>query len=177
MQLQLLPLNMAPNEPQTTTPARLTEHELTAWRGMLEAHAHVTHQLDAQMHAAHGLSLSAYEVLMFLSDGPGHRMRMSDIAQQVLLSRSGCTRLVDRLVKLGYVTRCADASDGRGLYAELTEAGLLKARAARRTHLEGVRRFFLDHITATDQIALSDIWTRFGQAVRTGLGRRELGDR
>jgi DNA-binding MarR family transcriptional regulator len=128
---------------------------------MLEAHARVTQQLDAQMHAEHGLSVSAYEVLMFLADAPGHRMRMSDIAQQVLLSRSGCTRLVDRLAQLGYVTRCAATTDGRGLYAELTGTGLVKTTAARATHREGVRRFFLDHLTTTDQIALGDTWARF----------------
>ncbi len=128
---------------------------------MLEVHARVTQQLDAQMHTEHGLSVSAYEVLMFLADAPEHRMRMSDIAQRVLLSRSGCTRLVDRLVELGYVTRCAATTDGRGLYAELTDAGLEKTTAARATHREGVRRFFLNHLTTTDQIALGDIWTRF----------------
>ena len=139
----------------------LTDHELAAWRGMLEAHARVTQQLDAQMHAEHGLSVSAYEVLMFLADAPEHRMRMSDIADNALLSRSGCTRLVDRLVDQGYVTRCAASSDGRGLYAQLTDAGLEKITAARATHHEGIRQFFLDHLTATDQIALGDIWSRF----------------
>ncbi len=142
----------------------LTEPELAAWRGLLQVHARVTQQLDAQMHAEHGLSVSAYEVLMFLSDAPQHRMRMSDIADRVLLSRSGCTRLVDRLVELGYVVRQADCSDGRGLYAELTAAGVAKARAARATHLAGVRHYFLDRLTATDQVALGDIWTRFADA-------------
>jgi DNA-binding MarR family transcriptional regulator len=139
----------------------LTDSELAAWRGMLEAHARVTQQLDAEMHAEHGLSVSAYEVLMFLADAPDHRLRMSDIAEHVLLSRSGCTRLVDRLVDQGYVTRCAASGDGRGLYAQLTDAGLEKIGAARVTHREGIRRYFLDHLTATDLIALGDIWTRF----------------
>lgn len=139
----------------------LDPHELAAWRGMLEANARVTQQLDAQMHAEHGLSVSAYEVLMFLADAPENRMRMSEIADQVLLSRSGCTRLVDRLVRLGFVTRSADASDGRGLWAQLTPAGVEQALDARATHLEGVRRFFLEHLTPTDQIALGDIWARF----------------
>jgi DNA-binding MarR family transcriptional regulator len=141
--------------------APFTAQELAAWRGLLVVHAHVTQQLDAQMHAEHGMSVSAYEVLMFLADAPEHRMRMSDIAQSVLLSRSGCTRLVDRLVELGYVTRCASSTDGRGLYAQLTAEGLEKAHAARATHREGVREFFLSRVTATDQIALGDIWTRF----------------
>jgi DNA-binding MarR family transcriptional regulator len=147
-----------------TTTAPLAEHELAAWRGLLQVHARVTQLLDAQMHAEHGLSVSAYEVLMFLADAPEHRLRMSDIADRVLLSRSGCTRLVDRLVELGYVTRCTESTDGRGLNAQLTEAGLAKARAARTTHLAGVRRFFLDRLTATDQIALGDIWARLGSA-------------
>jgi DNA-binding MarR family transcriptional regulator len=144
-----------------TSTAPLAPHELAAWRGVLEVHARATQQLDAQMRCEHGLSLSAYEVLMFLADAPEHRMRMSEIARRVLLSRSGCTRLVDRLVEQGYVTRCAATCDRRGLYAELTDAGLEKITAARVTHWEGIRRFFLDHLTATDLIALGDIWTRF----------------
>jgi DNA-binding MarR family transcriptional regulator len=144
-----------------TASGPLSAHELSAWRGLLEVHARVTQELDTQMQAAHGMSVSAYEVLMFLADAPQHRMRMSDIADRVLLSRSGCTRLVDRLVRQGYVSRCAADSDGRGLFAALTPAGLEKVRAARRTHRAGVRRFFLDHLTLTDQIALGDIWSRF----------------
>ena len=116
------------------------------------------------MRAEQGLSASAYEVLMFLDDAPEHRLRMSEIADRVLLSRSGCTRLVDRLVRQGYVGRCAADCDGRGLYAQLTSAGLEKIAGARATHREGIRRFFLDHLTATDQIALGDIWSRFHRA-------------
>jgi DNA-binding MarR family transcriptional regulator len=146
---------------ETLASGPFSSHELNAWRGMLEVHARVTQELDAQMQAAHGLSVSAYEVLMFLADAPEHRMRMSEIADRVLLSRSGCTRLVDRLVRQGYVSRCVADSDGRGLFAALTPAGLDKVRAARPTHRAGVRRFFLEHLTATDQIALGDIWSRF----------------
>ncbi|MEO6857723.1 MAG: MarR family transcriptional regulator [Solirubrobacteraceae bacterium] len=138
-----------------------TEHELAAWRGFLQVHAGVTQALDAQMRAEHGLSVSAYEVLMFLDDAQDHRLRMSEIAGRVLLSRSGLTRMVDRLVRLGYVTRCAAESDGRGLFAELTEAGLEMVQVARLTHRGGVRRFFFDRLNTTDQLALGDIWTRF----------------
>ncbi len=149
-----------------TTPATtsLNAHELAAWRGLLEVHARTTQELDAQMHAEHGLSLSAYEVLMFLDDAPEHRLRMSEIAERVLLSRSGCTRLVDRLAEQGYVTRCAASTDGRGLNAQLTDAGLAKVAAARATHRDGIREFFLLHLTATDQIALGDIWARLQRA-------------
>jgi DNA-binding MarR family transcriptional regulator len=130
---------------------------------MLEVHAEVTRALDTEMRATHGLSVSGYEVLMFLADAPGQRMRMSEIAERVLLTRSGCTRLVDRLVGLGYVTRSAAASDGRGLFAELTGTGVEKIAVARATHLDGVRRAFLARLTTTDLIALGDIWSRFGE--------------
>jgi DNA-binding MarR family transcriptional regulator len=137
---------------------------------MLEVHARVTQQLDAQMQAEHGLSLSAYEVLMFLADAPEHRLRMSEIAKAVLLSRSGCTRLVDRLVDQGYLTRHAATTDGRGLYAQLTGTGLNKVNAARSTHHQGIRRFFLEHLTTTDQIALADIWTRLKAHITPAAG-------
>lgn len=139
---------------------RLSPTELSAWRGMLEAHARVTRALDTQMRAEHGLPVSSYEVLMFLADAPGRRLRMSEIADRVLLSRSGLTRLVDRLEQLGLVSRCGVETDGRGAYAQLTDAGLEHFRAAQRTHLDGVREYFLDHLTADDQVALAGIWER-----------------
>jgi len=138
----------------------LTSQELSAWRGFLKTHARVTRALDAEMRAEHGLPVSSYEVLMFLADAPGQRLRMAEIADRVLLSRSGLTRLVDRLEALGYVTRCAVEDDGRGAYAELTEAGRAKLRAARQTHLDGVRRFFLAQLSAEQQDALGEAWAR-----------------
>ena len=147
-------------QPSTHAPTQLDPQELRAWRGMLQVHAAVTRALDAQMHAEHGLSVSAYEVLMFLADAEDRRLRMADIADRVLLSRSGLTRLVDRLVALGYVVRNACADDGRGSYAELTPAGLAKLDAARRTHLAGVREYFLERLSDEDQRALGAAWDR-----------------
>ena len=100
---------------------------------------------------------------MFLADAPEHRMRMSEIAERVLLSRSGCTRLVDRLVDQGYVTRCAASTDGRGLYAQLTERPGEDHRRPRHPP-RGHPRFFLDHLTATDQIALGELGAVLQQA-------------
>jgi DNA-binding MarR family transcriptional regulator len=146
--------------PDTDKAAPFDAAELAAWRGMLQVNAQVTAALDAQMRGEHGLSVSSYEVLMFLADAPDRRLRMSQIADGVLLSRSGLTRLVDRLVELGYVTRCAAEADGRGSYAELTDAGLDKFRVAQRTHREGVRSFFLGRLSTTDIVVLGDICTR-----------------
>jgi len=106
-------------------------------------------------------------VLYELVRAPGNRLRMAELADRLLFTRSGVTRLVDRLVELGYVTRCASSTDGRGLYAQLTAEGLEKAQAARATHRAGVREFFLSRVTATDQIALGDIWTRFHVRARS----------
>jgi DNA-binding MarR family transcriptional regulator len=147
--------------PRSNTAGPLTAVELAAWRGMLRVNAQVMQQLDAQMRHEHGLSVSSYEVLMFLAEAPGHRLRMSQIAAGVLLSRSGLTRLVDRLVEQGYVARCAAEGDGRGSFAELTEAGLVTFQAAQLAHREGVRTFFLNRLSVTDTVVLGDIWTRF----------------
>lgn len=147
--------------PTSASGAPLTPRELAAWRGMLRAHAQVTRALDLQMREEHDLTVSSYEVLLFLGDAPDRRLRMADIASRVLLSRSGLTRLCDKLVDLGYVTRSAAEGDGRGLYAELTDAGAAKLAAAQQTHRAGVRAFFLDQLSADDQDALGDIWERF----------------
>src|SRR5919199_1762785 len=100
----------------------LDDRELRAWRGMLRIHAMLTKALDAELEAAHGLPLSSYEVLLHLGDAEGQRMRMSDLAATVILSRSGLTRLVDRLEREGLIARESCASDARGSFATLTAA-------------------------------------------------------
>jgi DNA-binding MarR family transcriptional regulator len=137
-----------------------TEHELAAWRGMLQVHARVTRQLDAQMRAEHGLSVSAYEVLMFLADAPDHRLRMSEIADRVLLSRSGLTRLVERLEREGLLERADCPSDARGSLAVLTDEGMSRLAQARKTHLRGVRERFHDHFSDDELEQLGEYWRR-----------------
>ena len=143
-----------------STADSFTQRELAAWRGLLEIHAHVLRQLDLQMRAAHGLTLAQSEVLIFLDDAPDQRMRMAELAKEALLSRSGGTRLVERLETLGYVTRRATADDRRGLFAELTDGGRHVVMAVRATYREGVRATFLDRLRTADQVALSVISTR-----------------
>ena len=96
-----------------------------------------------ELREACDLSLHEYEVLLLLSEAPGQRMRMSDVASAVLLSQSGLTRLVDRLAQAGAVERTRCLEDRRGLNAELTEAGRARLERARPTHLHGVRARFL----------------------------------
>jgi DNA-binding MarR family transcriptional regulator len=139
---------------------RLGPDELRAWRGLLRVHAALTTALDTDLRREHGISVPAYEVLMFVGDADGGKLRMADVADRVLLSRSGLTRLVDRLVQDGLVERRACDDDGRGSFALLTPAGRAKLDAARRTHLEGVRRLFLDRFTPAEQRGLGDLWDR-----------------
>src|SRR6266436_1240643 len=118
--------------------------ELEAWVGLLQTHRRLVHELDSELEQAHGLTLAEYEVLLHLAQAPDQRLRMSELAQAVLLTRSGLTRLVDRLERRGLVERARCPSDLRGLHAVLTEEGLECLREAAPTHLAGVRRLFLD---------------------------------
>lgn len=121
-----------------------TREQLASWRSFLRAHALVIRALETELVAEQQLSLAAYDVLVQLVEAPGHRLRMTELADAVLLSRSGVTRLVDRLEKAGLVSRCRVAGDGRGVAAQLTEAGVNRLRTASRTHLTGVMRHFVD---------------------------------
>ncbi|MFP5362011.1 MAG: MarR family winged helix-turn-helix transcriptional regulator [Thermoleophilia bacterium] len=139
---------------------QLTPRELRAWRGMQRAQAALAKALDAQLEAAHGLQLSSYEVLMYLADAEHERMRMCDLASSILLSRSGLTRLVDRLQREGLLERVACSDDARGAFAKLTPAGRDKLRAARATHLAGVRAMFLELFGPEELDRLGDAWDR-----------------
>jgi len=140
------------------TTAELTDLELAAWRGFLRTHAALFKALDAELEAAHGLPLTTYEVLVSLLHAPGRRLRMAELAQHMLLSRSGVTRLVDRLERDGLLRREECSDDGRGCFATLTDEGEAVLRKARPTHLEGVRRRFLDRLGPADQEALARAW-------------------
>jgi len=148
----------------TTTPTahvrQLSDRELRAWRGMLRAHAALTKALDADLESAHALPLSSYEVLMYLNDAEGRRMRMRDLATSVILSRSGLTRLVDRLEREGLIRRETCDSDARGAYAAITPEGVERLTEARATHLDGVRSRFLAHFSPQELDALGDAWER-----------------
>jgi DNA-binding MarR family transcriptional regulator len=139
---------------------QLNAVELAAWRGLLRVHSALVHELDADLLANHGLAFSSYEVLLTVADAPGERMRMSDIADSVLLSRSGVTRLVDRLERDGLVERIPCEDDARGQYAVLTARGRTLFDAARLTHLAGVRRLFLTSFDEADLRQMAAFWER-----------------
>jgi DNA-binding MarR family transcriptional regulator len=144
----------------TTQIEELTPVELGAWRGLLRVHAALVRELDAELLAENGLPLSSYDVLIYLGAAPGKRLRMAELADSVLLSRSGVTRLVDRLEREGLIVRDACTSDGRGLYAVLTQKGEEVLARARPTHLAGVRERFLRHFSEDELRTLARFWER-----------------
>ena len=136
------------------------DSRLTAWRTFLRAHARVVRELERELQAEQRLALTDYDVLVQLSAVPDRRLRMSELADRLLLSRSGATRLVDRLVADGLVERAVTESDRRGQWAVLTDAGYERLRNASPTHLRGVATHFLDRLSADDLAALDRMLRR-----------------
>lgn len=145
---------------------------LGAWRSFIQAHARLLRRLDEELQAEHHLSLAEYDALLQLVNAPDRRLRMSVLAERVLLSRSGITRLVDRLVGAGMVERSACVTDARGAEAALTPKGLDTLRAASRTHLDGVQRYFLGLIGDGDRDAIE----RGCDQILDELGREAASD-
>ncbi|MEA2519553.1 MAG: hypothetical protein QOF49_1633 [Chloroflexota bacterium] len=159
-------------EAPTAVPASASvivdEPQIGAWRSFLTAHARVTRRLDEELQAAHGLSLAEYDALLQIAHAPGRRVRMNVLAERVILSRSGITRLVDRLEAHGSVKRIACVTDARGQEAVLTEAGMARLRSAATTHLDGVRRLFLGRLDAAELEALEASLTRVAEPLASG---------
>jgi DNA-binding MarR family transcriptional regulator len=134
--------------------------EITAWVGLLRAHASTTRRFNAELVASHGLTLNDYEVLLHLARADGHRMRRVDLAEQVMLTPSGITRLLEGLERSGYVERASCPSDARVTYAQLTDAGEAKLHEAARTHVSDIRGFFRDRFSTEELGALGGLLER-----------------
>lgn len=143
-----------------TEPLSPHDRRLEAWSTFLRAHARVVRELERELQAEQTMALSDYDVLVQLAGAPGRRLRMSELADRLLLSRSGATRLVDRLVADGLVARALCESDRRGQWAELTDAGRDRLRRATPTHLRGVAAHFLDRLSADELTALETMLGR-----------------
>ena len=150
--------------PELSRPTR-RDAQLAPWRAFLRAHARVERRLDEDLRSRHGLSLQEYETLLHLAESPERRLRMGRLADSLLLSKSGVTRLIDRLVDDGLVERTSCTSDARGAEATLTALGLSRLRAAAPTHLEGIREYFVSVIDAADLVVVE----RAMDAVSEGL--------
>jgi len=139
---------------------------MAAWRAFVAAASLSTAQLTEELQQETGMPLSWYEVLVHLSEAPERRLRMQELAQRVLLSQSGLTRLVDRLQSEGLVERERCPSDGRGTFAALTVRGLAALERAYPTHLRGVRSVFADLLSDEEAMQLAEVLTRVADAAR-----------
>jgi DNA-binding MarR family transcriptional regulator len=134
-----------------------------AFAGLLRAHATATRRLNALLVAEHDLTLSDYEVLLRLARAPERRMRRVDLAEQVLLTASGITRLLDGLEAAGYVERGSCPTDRRVVYAVLTDAGLEKVRAAQRSHVAQIAELFAERLDQVETAELAELLEKLGQ--------------
>jgi DNA-binding MarR family transcriptional regulator len=137
----------------------LDDDRLAAWREFLRTHAVVAATLSRELEDARGLPLAQYDVLVQLAEAPDGHLRMQALAARVLFSRSGLTRLVDRMAAGGLVRRERCADDRRGTFAVLTPAGRRCLRDAAGVHLRGIDEHFARHLTDADVRALQ---TAFG---------------
>jgi DNA-binding MarR family transcriptional regulator len=134
---------------------RITPEQLEIWRLFLRAHAQIVRRLESDLMDRHGLPLAWYDVLARLVEADGQRLRMSELADRVMLSPSGLTRLMGRMIDAGLVSREPSESDARGFYAVLTDEGYERLRAATGTHLRGILDYVLSRYTddELDEIA------------------------
>lgn len=136
------------------------ERGMRTWRNFLHAHAYVLRRMEAELEESHHLPLASYDVLVQLAHAPGSALRMSELAEAVLLSRSGLTRLVDRLEREGLVERRSCPSDARGTLAVLTVKGRDRLRDASATHLRGINEHVLSRFTPEELETLGDLLGR-----------------
>jgi len=144
-------------------PSQVLSEQAVAVQGfaaLLRAHAVTTQRLNAQLLADHGLTLNDFEVLLRLGWASDRRMRRVDLAQQVLLTASGITRLLDGLERVGLVERASCDSDRRVVYAVLTDAGLARLKEAATTHFSQVEQLFGSRLETGEQERLVELLVR-----------------
>ena len=139
---------------------RVSPHHLQAWRLFLTANARLITTIDNRLKDDHRIPLNWYDVLIELVEAPDHRLRMSELADRVLLTRSGLTRLVDRLEKAGYLRREIDPEDRRGFYAIITSEGIQAMREAWPVYAQGINEQFASHLNDEEAQMLVEIFSR-----------------
>lgn len=154
--------------PATTLPvlAEVPPAQLAAWRAFLEAHALTVETLTRELREAEDLPLTWYDVLVQLQEAPEGRLRMQELADAVLLSKSGVTRLVDRMEQAGLVERARCTNDRRGTFAALTPSGRQRLRETAPTHLRGVAEHFAALFDDEEAVVLERLLLRIVEANR-----------
>ncbi len=148
---------------------------MAAWRSLLEAHAAVVELLEQELERECGLPLSQYEVLLKLAGAPGGRLRMRELARSVLLSKSGLSRLVDRMAAAGLVCRERSLDDRRGAFAVLTDPGRMALRKAAPVHLRGIQEHFAGYLGEAEAEVVGVALGRVTAAAREAGGQARGG--
>ena len=146
------------------TTAGATDDVVAAWVALLRAHARLTRELNASLLSRHGLTVNDYEVLLLLARAPQRRLRRVDLSESLLLTASGITRLLEGLERLGYVAKAGCPSDGRVVYAELTDDGLERLREASGAHLADLETQFRPRFSSDELGLLSRLLGRLCDA-------------
>ncbi|MBF8252565.1 MAG: phosphatidylinositol alpha-mannosyltransferase [Actinobacteria bacterium] len=149
-----------------TAPKWLSPAEMTAWRSYIIASRHLLEALDNDLDG-HDLSMPDYEILAQLSDAPERRLRMSELAEITLLSRSRLSHRMKVMEKAGWVKREACPSDKRGFFAVMTPKGWKAIVAAAPDHVASVRSRFVDHLSTQEQVVLAGIFSRIEESFRS----------
>jgi len=142
----------------------MEQEDWESWAALLMLHRAVLQDLDTELRQQHKLAVSEFDVLITLFNAPDHRLGMSALAHEAMLSPAGITHLVTRLERDGLVKREVDPADRRKWFTVLTEEGDRALRAARRTHNTVLRRTFLAATTAADREVLTQLWQRLASA-------------
>lgn len=132
----------------------LDEKTLAAWRGLLFAHAKVIRRLEADMHEQHDLPITWFDVLSRLNQSPDGRLRMHELEEVSVFTRSGITRLADRLEAAGLVRRKRSPEDRRGVYLAITAAGRAKIDEVWPDHVASIQRHFGQYLNRRDAESL-----------------------
>jgi DNA-binding MarR family transcriptional regulator len=136
--------------------------EWESWHAVMMLHRTVLQDIDTELRREHKLAVTEFDVLITLFNAPDHRLGMSALARQAMLSPAGTTHLVTRLERNGFVKREADPADRRKWFTVLTDEGGQVLQAARRTHNAVLRRTFLAVASPTDRRTLQQLWQRLG---------------
>ena len=144
--------------------ATFDEEKNAAWRSFLEVHSTVLRAMERELQEGQGLLLTWYDVLVHLSEAPGDRLPHQVLADSILLSRSGVTRLVDRMVVAGLVRREPCPEDRRVSYVAMTEAGAAALHRSGPDHFRSVRQHFTRHLNPEDLPVLESFFARVLQA-------------
>lgn len=162
MQKETLQNELSPSGQSLSSPS---PEALASWRVYFEVAMAIPDILDAELQADAGLSLRWYDVLVQLEEA-GHGAQMNEVASRILASKSGLTRVIDKMEEAGLVRRERPESNRRVVLVFITPAGIERLEAARRVHRDGIRRHFAEHLTETDLKTLARVLEKVRGHVR-----------